>query len=158
MPYPNHDFVWRCFIWTGEGVLYHWITIKSPWNPIKLPWNQRYQHLSTLNHPSFPYISIYLLVDEPPIISAKFSTITFDGTTPSPRLGPRQSSQPCRQQFLRPCRPFHSWVAIRRQRSGAERSGAEILWKSYGNPMEILWKSYGNPMEILWKSLEMVDL
>ena len=70
MPYPNHDFVWRCFIWTGEEVLYHWITIKSPWNPIKLPWNQHYQHLSTLNHPNiskyfhiFPYI--YWLMNQP---------------------------------------------------------------------------------------------
>ena len=144
MPYPNHDFVWRCFIWTGEGVLYHWITIKSPWNPIKLPWNQRYQHLSTLNHPSFPYISIYFHIF--PYISIYFHIFPYiywlmnqpsyqpdtnhhfrwKNAISSPAA--RRSSQPCRQRFLRRCRPFHSWVAIR-------RSGAEILWKSMGgNP------------------------
>ena len=143
MPYPNHDFVWRCFIWTGEGVLYHWITVKSPWNPIKLPWNQRYQNLSTLNHPSFPYISIYFHIF--PYISIYFHifigwwtnhhisqipTITMEKHD---LLASRRSSQPCRQRFLRRCRPFHSWAAIRRS----------------GNPMEI----HGEAVV----SLEMVD-
>ena len=126
MPYPNHDFVWRCFIWTGEGVLYHWITIKSPWNPIKLPWNQRYQHLSTLNHPSFPYISIYFHI----FIGwwtnhhiSQIPTITLDGKTRSPR---RQQgdllSHAANGSFGDAAPSTAGWLS-----GGAER-------KSYGNP------------------------
>ena len=132
MPYPNHDFVWRCFIWTGEGVLYHWITVKSPWNPIKLPWNQRYQNLSTLNHHIFPYISIYFhifpyiywLMNQP---SYQPDTNHHDGKTRSPGIKAIFSAMPPTVPSAMPPLP--------------QLGGCQAERKSYGNP----WGSRGLP-------------